>query len=82
MKSILDPTFVYVRSDHTDIRKTFERVRAQQAYNAKVDALMEQHPFVASLRIPADFWYGLGGIGKTITISDVTGGVVGDDSGA
>jgi hypothetical protein len=65
MKSILDPTFVYVRSEHTDIRRTFERVRAEQDVASK-------------LRIPADFWYGPGGIGKTMII----GGVVSDDSGA
>jgi hypothetical protein len=27
---LLDPRFVYVRSEHTDIRKTFDRIRAQQ----------------------------------------------------
>ena len=31
MKSILDPTFRYRPSHATDIRKTFERVRAEQA---------------------------------------------------
>ena len=25
---LLDPRFIYVRSEHTDIRKTFERIRA------------------------------------------------------
>lgn len=31
MKSILDPTFRYTPSHATDIRKTFERVRREQA---------------------------------------------------
>jgi uncharacterized protein YecE (DUF72 family) len=31
MKSILDPTFKYTPAHATDIRKTFERVRRQQA---------------------------------------------------
>lgn len=31
MKSILDPSFKYVPACSTDIRKTFERVRAEQA---------------------------------------------------
>ncbi len=30
MKSLLDPSFKYVSSTHTDIRKTFERVRKEQ----------------------------------------------------
>lgn len=29
MKSILDPSFVYVPAANTDIRKTFERVRLE-----------------------------------------------------
>ena len=29
MKSILDPTFRYVPSAHTDLRKTFARVRRE-----------------------------------------------------
>jgi hypothetical protein len=31
VKSILDPTFRYVRSTDTDIRKTFKRVRDELA---------------------------------------------------
>jgi hypothetical protein len=31
MKRILDPTFRYVPSHSTDIRRTFERVRAERA---------------------------------------------------
>lgn len=40
MRSILDPDFRYVDSTHTDIRKTFERVRKerQKATQAKADA--------------------------------------------
>jgi hypothetical protein len=30
-KSILDPTFNYVPAEHTDIRKTFERIRQEMA---------------------------------------------------
>lgn len=30
MKSILDPTFRYVPSTHTNIRETFARARAEQ----------------------------------------------------
>lgn len=31
MKSILDPSFRYVSSIHTDLRKTFARVRRERA---------------------------------------------------
>jgi hypothetical protein len=31
VKSILDPTFEYVKAQDTDIRKTFERIRREQA---------------------------------------------------
>jgi hypothetical protein len=31
MKSLLDPTFKYVGSQHTDLRKTFARVRREMA---------------------------------------------------
>jgi hypothetical protein len=33
-KRITDPTFVYRDSAHTDIRKTFARIRAQQRADA------------------------------------------------
>ena len=37
MKSILDPTFRYVPSHATDVRKTFERIlREQQSAKAPV----------------------------------------------
>lgn len=31
MKSILDPTFRYIPSAQTDLRKTFARIRREQA---------------------------------------------------
>lgn len=31
MRSLLDPTFVYTPAVATDIRKTFARIRAEQA---------------------------------------------------
>jgi hypothetical protein len=37
MKSILDPTFRYVPSGSTDLRKTFARVRREQE-KAKAEA--------------------------------------------
>jgi hypothetical protein len=41
MKSILDPTFPYVDSAKTDIRKTFERVRHQQAEDRRARELAD-----------------------------------------
>jgi hypothetical protein len=29
MKRLTDPSFKYVRSEHTDIRKTFQKIRKQ-----------------------------------------------------
>ena len=40
MKSILDPTFHYVPSAQTDLRKTFSRVRREMA-RAKAGAARE-----------------------------------------
>jgi hypothetical protein len=34
MKSILDPSFHYVRSEDTDVRKTFARIREEQRLGA------------------------------------------------
>lgn len=43
MKSVFDPTFKYVRSTDTDIRKTFARVRAEMKKAAeKVTPLDDQ----------------------------------------
>jgi hypothetical protein len=36
MKSILDPRFRYTSSVDTDIRKTFARIRREQAAHSKV----------------------------------------------
>jgi hypothetical protein len=38
MKSILDPSFRYVSSSHTDLRKTFARIRREQAASARATA--------------------------------------------
>jgi hypothetical protein len=38
MKSILDPSFRYVSSSHTDLRKTFARIRREQAASARAAA--------------------------------------------
>ena len=38
MKSILDPTFRYVSSSETDLRKTFARVRSELHASAPVSA--------------------------------------------
>jgi hypothetical protein len=35
MKSILDPTFRYIPSDKTDLRKSFSRVRREMANGSK-----------------------------------------------
>jgi hypothetical protein len=35
MKSILDPTFRYTPSTHTDIAKTFARIRREQGRTAR-----------------------------------------------
>ena len=40
MKSILDPTFHYVPSAETDLRKTFSRIRREMA-KAKVQSTRE-----------------------------------------
>jgi len=45
MKSILDPSFRYVSSSNTDIRKTFARVRRQQKSADRV-------PVVAARKTP------------------------------
>ena len=34
MKSIFDPSFRYIPSYETDVRKTFERIRRERAGNA------------------------------------------------
>ena len=38
MKSILDPSFRYTPAAATDLRKTFARIRREQAATAKAEA--------------------------------------------
>jgi hypothetical protein len=40
MKRLLDPTFKYVPSGQTDIRKTFARVRREQAQQSQAKAVV------------------------------------------
>lgn len=47
MKSILDPSFRYVNSASTDLRKTFARVRREQADLARAKAEQEAREAVA-----------------------------------
>lgn len=44
MKSILDPTFHYVPSTQTDLRKTFSRVRREMARAKSVQATAHVSP--------------------------------------
>jgi hypothetical protein len=39
MKSILDPSFCYTSSLHTDVRKTFERIRRELQREASTNVL-------------------------------------------
>ena len=55
MKSILDRSFRYIPSAHTDLRKTFARVRREQRLvdSEAVAAAVEARVKVAPLRRPA-----------------------------
>ena len=44
MKSILDPTFHYVPSTQTDLRKTFSRVRREMARARSAQASAQPGP--------------------------------------
>jgi hypothetical protein len=44
LKSILDPTFCYTPSLHTDISKTFARIRREQRNGARMVAESEGEP--------------------------------------
>lgn len=52
MKSILDPKFKYIPSSHTNIRKTFERIKREQAKveKAKTDTPPPPPPAVSIFR--------------------------------
>jgi hypothetical protein len=49
MKSILDPTFRYTPSTHTDIAKTFARIRREQSLTMRI----APGPDAGSRRAPA-----------------------------
>lgn len=44
MTSILDPSFKYVSSGKTNIRKTFDRIRREQKEAAKIQTAKETQP--------------------------------------
>jgi hypothetical protein len=44
MTSILDPSFKYVSSGKTNIRKTFDRIRKEQKEAAKIQTTKETQP--------------------------------------
>lgn len=44
MKSILDPTFCYIPSTHTDIAKTFARVRREHRNATPAVSVVEADP--------------------------------------
>jgi hypothetical protein len=44
MTSILDPSFKYVSSGKTNIRKTFDRIRKEQKEAAKIQTTKEAQP--------------------------------------
>jgi hypothetical protein len=44
MTSILDPSFKYVSSGKTNIRKTFERIRKEQKEAAKIQTNEKAQP--------------------------------------
>lgn len=44
-KSILNPNFKYIHSSKTNLAKTFERVRKQQAKDKEVQALQTVRAF-------------------------------------
>ena len=44
-KSIFDPSFKYIHSSKTNVAKTFERVRKQQAKDKEIQAVSTVRPF-------------------------------------
>lgn len=53
MKSLLDPSFRYTASHSTDVRKTFARVRREQAAAAKAEAAKPQEAAFQMYALPS-----------------------------
>lgn len=52
MKSVLDPSFRYIDSAHTDIRRTFQRIRFEQEQARRKQEALDRRQ--ADERAPAN----------------------------